>query len=166
MKKIILILTIFLGANLSAMEVTKLPLRGTADYSFFFFSVYEAKLWAAKDTDLYSGRLGLGLTYKRDFTSEQIVSQTQKELVRAGIESSQAKKWADQLLDIFPDVSSGDTLLADFDPERGIVFYLNNKSDIGQVKDLEFSKAFLNIWLGPKTREPQMRDKLLGKGDS
>ncbi len=158
----ILILLALLISNTFALEVTKLPLRGVADYGFFFFSIYEAKLWTEKAENIYEGRVGLLLTYKRDFTSEQIVQQTIKELVKAGIDEEKAEKWSDSLRSIFPNITSGDSLMADFKPEEGITFYYNQEKNVGSVTNLDFAKAFLNIWLGPKTSAPGEREQLLG----
>lgn len=146
-----------------ALEVTKLPLRGEAQFTFLFMSIYEAKLWSENINDLYQGKLGLALTYKREFKGEQIVAQTQRELIHAGVSKSKAASRCEELNSVFPDVGPGDSLLADFNPKEGITFYLNFKKKVGVITDLEFAKAFLDIWLGPKTSEQRMRRQLLGE---
>jgi hypothetical protein len=35
---------------------------------------------------------------------------------------------------------------------------------LGTIDDPVFARAFFAIWLDPRTREPQLRNRLLGKG--
>ena len=161
MKKLICILIyIFLSSNVCA----KLPLKliGKGDYTFFFMDVYEASLWAQSNKNIYEGRLRLELKYKMNFKGRDIVKQTKKEFLNADIDELKSNKWSTALDSIFPDVSKGDRIEASFSPSSGIKFYLNEDSFLGEVKDIEFSKSFLNIWLGPKSSDPQLRDRLLG----
>ena len=138
-------------------------LRGAGKYTWFFIDVYEAKLYGPKVSDLYSKPFSLELKYMREFKGEDIVKQSEKELKSAGLEESIINKWRAPMLKIFPNVKEGDKITASFYPDKGVVFTLNTKNELGRIADLDFSRHFMNIWLGPKTSDPDLRDKLLGK---
>lgn len=144
------------------MEPAKLPLRGQGQYKWMFLSIYEARLLAEKGNDIYNRPLVLELKYQRDFKGKDIVDQSIKELVSAGHEKSQMEEWRAKLLEIFPNIKEGDIIEARFAPENGIIFHLNSSKELGRIADINFSKKFLDIWLGEKTTAPELRKKLLG----
>lgn len=163
MKTVIFFITVFFSFSLMAAEASNLPLRGQGDYKWLFLHIYEAKLWGEKTNELYSKPLSLELKYKRSFKGKEIVNQSIKELVSAGHSQTEVEQWREKLLEIFPDVKEGDRIEANFDPSKGLVFLFNSTKELGRLTDLEFSKKFLDIWLGEKTSAPELREKLLGK---
>ncbi|MBC7538457.1 MAG: chalcone isomerase family protein [Bacteriovorax sp.] len=163
MKLIYLLIAFSLSFSSFSNELSRPPLRGEGEYKWFFFNVYEVKLWAPSAENLYSNSLLLEIKYKKSFKGIDIVKQSEKELVHAGVDSSVVSKWKGKLLEIFPDVKAGDRILASFLPSEGITFYLNSTKELGRIVDLSFSKSFLDIWLGDKTSDPDLRDKLLGR---
>ena len=62
---------------------------------------------------------------------------------------------------IFPDVGKGVRLTGVYTGTDETIFYKNN-SEIGRIKDPDFSKAFFGIWLDEKTSAPDLRRSLLG----
>jgi hypothetical protein len=62
---------------------------------------------------------------------------------------------------IFPDVRAGDTLIGVYRPGAGAQFYHQERL-VGQIDDPEFARAFFSIWLDPRTREPRLRERLIG----
>jgi hypothetical protein len=162
MKIINLLLVFSLSFSAFAAEIPQPPLLGQAEFKWFFFSVYDVKLWAPDAKKLYSNVLLLEIKYKQKFKGIDIAKQSEKELLHAGIEMAVVDKWRSILLEIFPDINAGDRILASFHPTEGITFYLNSNKVLGHIADLSFSKNFLDIWLGEKTSEPELRDKLLG----
>ena len=164
MKTIFFLMFILIGNITYANEFTiKYPLRGQGVYKWFFLKVYEAKLWAEPRENLYSAPFVLELKYKRNFKGKEIVDQSVKELLHAGVEASLIDKWRVRLLEIFPDVSENDSILASYNPDAGVIFYLNSTRELGKITDSNFSKQFLDIWLGDKTTAPELRNKLLGR---
>jgi hypothetical protein len=141
----------------------QLPLIGQGEYRWFFLSIYDAKLWGKKEENIYSTPLILELIYKRNFKGHDIVNQTEKELRSAGIEENNLNKWKPRLLEIFPNIQPGDSITASFDPEKGIIFYFNKTKEIGKIQDVAFSKTFLDIWLGERSSDLKLRNKLLGR---
>jgi hypothetical protein len=61
----------------------------------------------------------------------------------------------------FPDVRAGDSITGVFLPGRGVQFWFGEQLR-AEVTDLEFARAFFDIWLDPRTREPALRERLLG----
>jgi hypothetical protein len=164
MKKIIFILLFsFIQLSLSA-QIPRMSdnLLGKGDLSWLFFDVYEARLWATDATSLYEKPFSLELTYKMEFDGEDIVEQTLKELKHLGEEEESLKKWKPDLMAIFPNIKKGDTITANYHPEKGLSFYLNLEKKLGAIKDQALSVKFLNIWLSEKSRAPKLRKKLLG----
>lgn len=161
--RIFLLILAFSFVSFGQLQYKNLPKRGSGKYTFLFMDIYTATLWAEKDKPIYSTPLRLELLYKRDFDGEDIASRSVKEMEQAGVSKGVLKEFKSEMFKVFPDVKKGDRIIADFDPKTGVTFYLNSKKRLGQFKDLEFSKHFLNIWLGEKTSDPKLRSKLLGE---
>jgi len=158
----ICIFSLFLSPNPSAKELPELPLIGQGQYKWFFLNIYEAKLWGQKTDDLYSKPLILELKYSRSFTGKDIVEQSLKELISNGTPKSEMTDWRNKLLAIFVDVNEGDSIHAYYVPDSGLTFYFNSTKELGRLSSAEYSKKFLDIWLGNKTNAPDLRNKLLG----
>lgn len=153
---------ILFGVIFSSALMANLPLRGQGDYKWLFIHVYEAKLWAPIGENLYEGPLKLELTYKRDLKGKDIARQSIVEMTKAGHSNNELQVLEKDLVTIFPDVKKGDSISAHYSPGNGIVFFLNNNIEIGRITNLNFSKKFLDIWLGEKTSAPELRKQLLG----
>lgn len=163
MKTFAFILLFSLLSSLMAAEKNLLPLMGQGQYKWFLINVYEAKLWAEKGDDLYSKSLLLELKYSRSFKGSDIVDQSIKELSNSGSSKAELEIFKKTLLEIFPNVSEGDSIQASYNPTSGVTFQLNSVKELGRLSDLTLSKKFLDIWLGEKTSAPDLREKLLGK---
>jgi hypothetical protein len=68
------------------------------------------------------------------------------------------------LLNIFPDIKKGDTIEAKYHKEGFTDFYHNNNF-AGKIKDSEFSKIFLDIWLHKNNKHQKMSKDLFAKID-
>jgi hypothetical protein len=70
-------------------------------------------------------------------------------------------RWEREMLQAFVDVRAGDRITGVYVPAEGARFYVGeNLRHV--VKDEAFAEAFFAIWLDPRTRDPQLRDQLLG----
>ena len=145
------------------MQPLSSNLRGEIHYSWFFFDVYHAKLWAENNKAIYTVPFTLELIYKRDFTGNDITDRSISELLEQGEKKELLDKWDKKMRSIFPDVKEGDIILANYKPDEGLKFYLNGKKDLGEISDKSFSIVFMNIWLGKKSSDQEMRSKLLGE---
>ena len=157
---------LYLFTCLSAFASSPSPLseklRGNYHFSFYFFDVYEAKLWAS-EKEIYSEPFSLELIYKRDLVGKEIAKRSITEIEGQGQKLEAKKDKLELLIKIFPNVKKGDSILANYNGQFGVTFYLNRKKKIGEIRDLKFAKQFMDIWLSPKTSEKKMRSALLGE---
>lgn len=160
--RICLLIMLLSFATQGEVKFKELPKLGSGKYTFLFMDIYKATLWGVKGSELYSAPLRLELEYQRDFDGEDIAKQSVKEMNKAKVDPKIIKKFSGKMYEIFPNVKDGDKIVADYRPGEGVVFYLNSKTKLGVFKDLDFSRHFLNIWLGENTSDPELRDKLLG----
>ncbi len=161
------VLLIFICTTLSLSSFSKVEplgkeLRGKGLYTWFFLDVYNATLRGHKGDELFKNPLSLELSYLRSLSGKDIAEQSAKELISIGRKKEEVKKWTEEMNKIFPDVNSGDSILANYNPEDGIVFYFNRDKEIGKIKDKVFARAFIDIWLSEKTNADDLREKLLG----
>jgi hypothetical protein len=152
------------AASFCAEKVKPLSenLRGEIHFSWLFFDVYHAKLWAENSIPIYSKPFTLELIYKRELKGSDITDRSISEMLAQGVDKDVLDNWEKRLKTIFPDVENGDKIYASYRPMKGVEFYLNSTTKLGVIKDKEFSILFMNIWLGAKTSEQEMRIKLLG----
>ena len=61
----------------------------------------------------------------------------------------------------FPDVKNGDRITGVQQPGEGLRFYVNGRAG-GELRDAEFARRFIGIWLGEQTSQPALRQSLLG----
>lgn len=139
-------------------------LLGGGDLRVFGFRVYTARLWST-DTPLNGDiPFALELTYHRDITREELVEASIDEIKRTSprpVSEEQLVKWQAQMAQAFVDVQAGSKITGVYLPGREARFYVGEKLQ-HVVQDPQFAKAFFDIWLSPKTRNPELREQLLG----
>ena len=140
-------------------------LLGSGTLRFLGLRVYDARLWVGPgfdSADPVAAPLALELAYARSLSGARIAERSLVEMQRvAGIGAEQGQRWLVAMQALFPDVRSGDRLTGLHLPGAGLRFFLNAKP-IGELRDPEFARRFLAIWLGPNTSEPALRRALLG----
>ncbi|MDD5444336.1 MAG: chalcone isomerase family protein [Pseudomonas fluorescens] len=60
-------------------------------------------------------------------------------------------------------IKPGESLIFDWAPYAGLVMYMDSKLLGEPLKEPEFFKAAMSIWMGDTPLEPKLRDALLGK---
>jgi hypothetical protein len=60
-------------------------------------------------------------------------------------------------------IKSGGALIFDWAPHAGLVIYMDSKLLGEPLKEQEFFRAAMSIWMGESALEPKLRDVLLGK---
>lgn len=137
---------------------------GTARLSVLGFQVYDARLWVSPGfagDDYAAHAFALELAYLRDFDGADIAARSLKEMRGIGpFNAEQGARWLAQMKAIFPDVRKGDRLTGLYQPGVGVSFLYNDRP-AGEVRDADFARLFMGIWLSPRTSEPGLRDKLL-----
>ena len=96
----------------------------------------------------------------RDFEAKDIVKATKEQWEHLN-KPDLSQKYADKLLNIWPNISKGDSLMLETDVNGKSTFYYNDEK-VGQIDDVQFANDFLAIWLDKNTSEPALRQQLLG----
>lgn len=148
-------------ATLAAPEAA-----GGGRLRFWGFEIYDAALWVEQGfhhNDFAGHPFALELNYLRAFTTQDIAERSIREMKRLGsVAPEQAARWQRALAASFPDVRRGDRITGIHRPGEGVKFYTNGKLT-GEIRDTTFARLFFSIWLAPGTREPVLRQSLLGK---
>jgi len=136
---------------------------GEARLTYAFWDVYEATLYAPKGTLQQDKPYALSLRYLRDIAGDAIANRSVEEIEKQGFDDvEQLAIWKAKMLEIFPNVEDGTVLTAIFIPGNKTLFY-EGSTNIGVIKDAEFTKRFSDIWLGENTSESRLREELLGR---
>ncbi len=127
--------------------------------------IYDASLWATDDAAPTEGAFALEIRYHRDIASTRLVDTSLDEMRRMGVADETAiEAWRDDLEAAFPDVVSGDVIVGVRETDGSAVFYHRGQRTV-RIEDADFADAFFAIWLDERTREPGLREALLGRGD-
>lgn len=132
--------------------------QGQGRMTYWGFDLYDAKLFQLNNSSSYA----LRIDYLKNFKSDDLREQTIKEMTQLGVPEESRRKWSKDLKDIFPNIATGNSLTAIYQPKVGTIF-LHNEKYIGQISGDDFSKAFFSIWLDPRTSAPQLRSQLLSQ---
>jgi len=134
----------------------------TARLKYMIWNVYDATLFTSNGAFKADKPFALQLEYLVDLKGAKIAERSIVEMRKQGFNDEEKLSiWEKQLKEIFPDVDKGSSITGIRDAKGNTIFYKNN-SEIGQIKNPEFTQSFFDIWLSPKTSEPEMRQQLLG----
>lgn len=134
---------------------------GCADYAFLTAGLYRAELWT-DDGAPPGDRFALSLVYRRDFSRRTLVSASIIEMARMSGRPRNAFDGARAELErAFRDVGKGDRLTAWRSAPGRVEFFHNGDATGALTHDAEL---FLDIWLGPGSRDPKRRAELLSGG--
>ncbi len=143
-------------------EGAPLRLLGSGRMSWFGLHIYDAALWAPRSPVGFDTPFALVLRYTREFKGERIAERSVVEIERLGYrDRQQLARWGEAMKRLFPDVRAGEKLTGVYRPGRGAAFYHDDRP-LGAIDDPEFARAFFSIWLDPRTREPKLRERLMG----
>jgi hypothetical protein len=146
-----------------AKNVPNAAVVGQDMFTYYFFDVYEATLFAPQGKYDKDKPLALTLKYQRSLDGKKIAERSIDEMQKqASLDSEKSKRWLQDMINIFPDVSEGDVITGVATEEGNALFFYNGK-EAGEVKDPEFTQKFFDIWLSEDTSEPKFRKALLGK---
>ncbi len=149
-----------------AAEVTGARLLGTGTLRFLGLRIYDARLWvgaAAPESDWQAAPFALELQYLRNVKGEIIAESSLKEMRRQGeIDDVTAERWLGNMKQLFPDMQPGHRITGVNLPGVGARFFSNGQLR-GELREVDFARYFFGIWLSPRTSEPAMRERLLGR---
>ena len=144
-------------------HIPKAELVGEGRLSVLAWDIYDAQLFAPKGQLTKQAPFALKLSYLRDVKSDAIVKTTIDEISRQGFkDKNRLQRWQQKLSRIYPDVKKGSTLIG-VRTAKGTTVFCAADREIGRIDDPEFTKHFFNIWLGDKTKSPDLRRRLLGQ---
>lgn len=136
---------------------------GTGVLRRLFSKIYQAELWTDSTPWSYEAPFALSLTYYWSISGIDLVEKTLEEMRRQSpATATEDAKFEASLRLAFPDVKDGDRITAFFDPQKGVSFTYNSKPT-GTIASVTFARRFFDIWLSPKTSEPELRAQLLGE---
>jgi hypothetical protein len=164
-----LLVAILLAAGAAGAAFAGVPegwrVLGSGEMRWFGFKLYDAKLWVpatASGASVLDSAFALELRYARDIASARLVEASLEEMQRFGpAEAGELALWREVLGKVFPDVKPGEVIVGRHDPQRGAEFFHQGRRT-GSIDDLAFARRFFAIWLDPRTREPALRQRLLG----
>ncbi|ADE12078.1 chalcone isomerase family protein [Sideroxydans lithotrophicus] len=186
MKRILLMLTgLLLCGSVGAMEVAgvnlpdsvqvdahTLVLNGAGIRSKWFFKVYVGALYLPQRQSSaeaiiayeHEHRMVLhmlrGLSSKRlygAFSEAMELNRTPAEMAAMDAQLKQMK----QIFDAVDEVKEGDVITLDYLPDSGTRIGVNGTAR-GTIAGMEFNRALLEIWLGRKPVQEDMKKGLLG----
>lgn len=139
-------------------------LIGGGDLRLFGFRIYTARLWSPTEPFRADAPFALELTYHRSIERDDLVEASLKEIRRLNgdaINAAQLQRWQAQMRRAFVDVQPGERIIGVHLPDQGARFYAGTRLQ-HEIADPEFARAFFAIWLDPRTRNPELRARLLG----
>ena len=145
-------------------DLPQAHLQGSAGLRWFGLKVYDAALWSAAAPFDPAQPFALELTYQRSISRTRIVQTSIDEIRRLSegrYSDQQLQRWEADMARAFTDVNEGDQLTGVYLPGIGCRFYSRTRL-LAEVRDAEFARAFFAIWLDPRTRDTQLRNRLLG----
>ncbi len=131
---------------------------GCTDFRVLIFKLFRAELWT--DADIPPGdRFALSLVYHRDFGREALTAKSISEMARiSGRPEESFRETGAALERIMRDVAQGDRFTAwRGEPDR--LEFFHNGEEVGALT--HDANLFLDIWLGPNSRDSNRRDRLL-----
>lgn len=141
---------------------------GAGEFRWFGFDVYNARLWSAAKPLASDQPFALELIYQRKISRDDLVQASVDEIRRLSGESvsvAQLEAWQKQMQQAFVDVQAGTRITGVYLPGQGARFYVGQRLQ-HEVNDPAFARAFFDIWLDPRTRNPQLREQLMGVAKS
>ncbi|ROM85039.1 hypothetical protein BK652_10715 [Pseudomonas brassicacearum] len=141
---------------------------GEGDFTWFGLRLYSARLWTAGPVQDWNQPFALELLYHRSISRETLVQASLEEMQRLGpgsLTAQSVEAWTQAMQAAFVDVRPGMRITGLYLPGKGCRFYVDGKLS-HEVADPVFARAFFAIWLDPRARDPQLRQRLLGLADN
>ncbi|ANC03043.1 periplasmic protein [Pseudomonas putida] len=137
---------------------------GAGEFTWFGLRLYTAQLWTLGPALDWNQPFALELLYHRSLSKDTLVQASLEEMHRlnaSGIAPQQRPAWTQALEAAFVDVRPGMRITGLYLPGQGCRFYVEGELS-REINDPAFARAFFAIWLDPRARDPQLRQRLLG----
>ena len=139
-------------------------LVGSGELKVWGLSIYGARLWSAVAPFDEQQPFALEITYHRAVSRDRLVTISLEEIQRLSggdLTAAQLAQWQAQMQQAFVDVRAGERITGVYLPGQGCRFYVGERLQHA-VRDEAFARAFFAIWLDPRSRNPELRQQLLG----
>ena len=146
-----------------SIELPDLRPAGEGRLRWLGLHIYDAALWAHDKPVDVSSEFALDIRYARNISADRLIKTSVKEMRRLGLaDRASLEQWSREMERVFPNIRKGDRLTGvNRNGERAEFFH--NGRAVGTIVDARFARAFFSIWLDPRTREPGLRNALLGQ---
>ena len=145
-----------------AKDFPDLRLAGEGRLHWLGLPIYDASLWISGARWNGDEEFALDIRYARDIKARRLIQTSIDEMRRLGFgDKRRLGKWGDEMTRVLPDVRKGEHLTGVNRPGAGAEFYYQGRI-AGTIADPEFARAFFAIWLDARTREPDLRQSLIG----
>ena len=142
--------------------------RGEGRMRYLLWTIYDAALYLPDDATARSVLLPsttrcLEISYTRDVSRDAFVEAAWKVLGDQHDDATLARirPEVDALHALFADVRKGDRYRLQWNPQTGLVLWLNGKK-VGDMASSELASYYFGIWLDEPAGAPALRVKLLG----
>ena len=164
-----LMLCLLLALSLSARaqwrdDLPEARVVGQGEFTWFGLRVYNARTWSPVAPLDWSRPFALELTYHRNLSRDTLVDASVDEMRRLGglgLDEATLARWSQVMQQAFVDVRPGMRITGLYLPGQGCRFYVDGQLR-RQVDDPAFARAFFAIWLDPRARDSQLRQRLVG----
>ncbi|MDA0910153.1 MAG: chalcone isomerase family protein [Proteobacteria bacterium] len=148
----------------SKVEKENPQLVGKILYTYWFWDVYYAALYAPTKDFSWRNSFFLKLTYLRDFSAQSIIEETIDQMSSQTPKNNNddLKRWQKQLTVIFPDIKENQSLIGYFDGKQRTLFFTGQGKYLGQIDSLAFSRSFFAIWLSDQSENLELSRQLRG----
>lgn len=147
--------------ELAALASEGWATRGAARLNVLIWSVYDAEYWTPGGAAADLGEpMALSLTYRRDFTEDELLESTEEELARVG--DQDARNFAMKFNSCFGDVVEGSRITAVAEGPDKVAFYRDGAPRC-EVTETDAASRFFAIWLSSKSRDQSFTRELKGE---
>lgn len=127
-----------------------------------FMRIYDAAFFSDSGRLDGAERMALAIEYAREFSAQQLVNQTRDEWQRMDLVTAESETWLTELATMWPDVRSGDCIVA-VRTEEGSTRFFSRDRELGVIQSPGFAERFFAIWLSEQARFRRSRDELVGE---
>lgn len=145
-------------------ELPRAVALGDGELRWLGFRIYHATLWSEQRPFQPERGFALQLRYYRSISRQRLVQTSLDEIARlngASVDPATLAQWGKALSGAFTDVVPGDELVGVYAPGHGMRFY-NQQGLLADIGDLRLAHAFFGIWLDERSRDQDLRGKLMG----
>lgn len=142
--------------------VTNAEKMGTGRFTYLGMTPFNVTLYAPDGQYDPNNPFAVQLIFQRKIKASRIVSVSINEIKRQGFkDNARLTDWRTQLESFMPTMEKNGDITGVRNGQGHAIFYLNG-SQIGAIRDDQFSQYFFGIWLSEKSRSPALRRQLLG----